>query len=183
MNNDTRNATTSIAPAEYLHASTDEDEAFGEPGASVGSWLFVETLETDTRTLLGLGTEDSSSAKSWFAAMSLSSVIDTESARGFVASIPVKCALLDEVPTQSSKSLTELGRVIGGSKAAPASATAVVSLAATLTVSLMAFWPRVFLALLVRAIVQDVRPRIEKRKVQDGSSKFAKGSCGRARKF
>lgn len=152
MKIDTRSATTSIAPPEYPHASTDEDEAFGEPGGSVGSWVVVEMLETETRTLLDLGVEDSSSAKSCFVAMSLSSIVDIESARGLVASIAESCALLDGVSTQLARSMIELGRVTGPTKAAATSATTAVSPAATLTVSLMTFGARVFLALLVRAI-------------------------------
>lgn len=84
------------APAEYDHASTGEEDIFCEPVTSIDSWLFVEMLETDLRTLLGLAIVDSNSAKSCFVAMSLSSIADIESARGFVASIGVLGALLDE---------------------------------------------------------------------------------------
>ena len=84
------------APAEYDHASTGEEDDFCEPVASIDSWLFVEMLETDLRTLLGLALVDSNSAKSCFVAMSLSSIADIEYARGFVVSIGVLGALLDE---------------------------------------------------------------------------------------
>ena len=94
---DTRKTTSINAPAEYDHASTGEEDIFCEPVASIDSWLFVEMLEMDFRTLLGLAIVDSNSAKSCFVAMSLSSIADIESARGFVASIGVLCALLDEV--------------------------------------------------------------------------------------
>ena len=94
---DTRKTTTTNAPAEYDHASTGEEDVFCEPVASIDSWLFVEMLETDLRTLLGLAIVDSNSAKSCFVAMSLTSIADIEYARGFVVSIGVLGALLDEV--------------------------------------------------------------------------------------
>lgn len=118
----------------------------------------------EIRILLELAVVASNSTKSCFVAMSLSFTADIESARGFVALIPLLCALLDGLRAMPLESFVALGRLSSPSTTAAVLVTALLSPAATVTAGLMCFWLRIFLALLARAIAQDVRPRIGKQK-------------------
>lgn len=120
----------------------------------------------EIRILVELAVVASNSTKSCFVAMSLSFTADIESARGFVALIPLLCALLDGLRTMHFESFVDLGRLSGPSTTAAVLATALVSPAATVTAGLMGFWLRIVLALLARAMAQDVRPRIGKQKFE-----------------
>ena len=93
----TRRAVSKIAPVRIDHSITAERDAFCDPVEGFDSGPRVDTLETDIRTLLGLGTVDAKDANSCWVAMASRFMADTESARGFVSSIAEVCALLDEV--------------------------------------------------------------------------------------
>ena len=151
---DTSTTKITIDTPVYDHNCTGEYEMFCESVVGVDSWLSLEMLEMDVRTLLGLPMADSNSVRSCLETMSLSSIADTESARGFGASIAILSALLEEVRGLPLRSSIDLGDIIGSSTAAAVPATAVVLSVSTLTLFLVFFGPRLFLGMFRRAIAR-----------------------------
>lgn len=94
-NNATRRVNSTVAPAKSGHADTAERENFCKPVKGLDVWRCVELLEMDTRTLPLAGIVDPNDANSCSDAMAFSSLVEIDSARGFL-STAVICALLDE---------------------------------------------------------------------------------------
>ena len=109
-------------------------------------------------TFLGLAlVVDANSANSCLVAMLRISISDIEFARDFSLLIVACFTLLDTVLMEPLDFLS--GALFGPSSTADVSISALVSSAATMAVSLVIFRLRVFLALLVPAMAQDVRSR------------------------
>ena len=137
--NATRKATSIADPMKIDHVATRERETFRKPPEGLDSWPRVELLETEIRTFLELGIVEFNDANSCFLAISSSSVIDIDSARGFVSSIAGVCTLPDEVSIELLSSLMSLGGTNGVSRVAALTMTAVGSLMTTAAVSLICF--------------------------------------------
>ena len=137
--NATRRANSIADPIQIDHVATRERETFRKPPEGLDSWPRVELLETEIRTFLGLGIVEFNDANSCFLAMSSSSVVDIDSARGFVSSIAGVCTLLDGALIELPSSLMSLGGTNGLSGAAALTATAVGSPMTTEAVSRICF--------------------------------------------
>ena len=150
--NATRVAISIADPIKIDHVTTRERKTFRKPPEGLDSWPRGELLEMEIRTSLALGIVEFNDANSCFLAMASSSVVDTDSARGFVASIAGVCTVLDEVSMELLSYLMSLTGTNGLSRVAILSATAVASPMMTEAVSLICFGLDLFLTFLGRAM-------------------------------